>query len=91
MLARGAEKNCPIGAADLSTAFINADLDGNGDGIYLIAPPKSLVAVGLEEEFAVCKLSNALCGLKRAPKKWEIARHNRLKEIQFGKKGDGRY
>ena len=55
-----------IGAADLSTAFLNAELDDAEDGVYLILPPKFIINLGLEEEGILWKLDYALYGLKRA-------------------------
>ena len=68
LLSYGAGQRWSIGSADLSTAFLNAELDDKEDGIYLITPPKFLVDLGIEEEFVVWKLNNALYGLKRSPK-----------------------
>ena len=70
-----------IGAADLSTAFLNSELNDAEDGVYLILPPKFIINLGLEEEGILWKLDYALYGLKRAPKKWERTRDNWLKQL----------
>ena len=91
LLSYGAGEEWSIGSADLSTAFLNAELNDNEDGIYLVTPPKFLVDLGIEEEHVVWKLNNALYGLKRAPKKWELTRNEQLKKMQFDPEADGSY
>ena len=70
-----------IGSADLSTAFLNALLDDDEDGVYLVAPPKFIINLGLEQEGILWKLEHALYGLKRAPKKWEKTRDTWLSQL----------
>ena len=69
----------PIGSADLSTAFLNAELTDTEYGVYLVVPPKFIINLGLEQEGILWKLDRALYGLKRAPKKWEQTRDSWLK------------
>ena len=78
MLAYGAERPWSIGSADLSTAFLNAELDDKEDGIYIVTPPQFLIVLGLEQSGIVRKLNNALYGLKRAPKTCEMCRKCRI-------------
>ena len=68
MLAYGVEREWSNGSADLSTAFLNAELNDQEDCIYLTTPPKCRMDLGIEEEHVVWKRNNALYGLKRAPK-----------------------
>ena len=91
LLSYGAGEEWSIGSADLSTAFLNAELDDKEDGIYIVTPPKFLVELGIEEEHVVWKLNNALYGLKRAPKKWELTRNEQLKTMKFDQEDDGTY
>ena len=80
LLSYGARQPWSIGSADLSTAFLNAELVDQEDGVYMVTPPKLLTDLGIEEENVVWKLNNALYGLKRAPKKWELTRNSELKQ-----------
>ena len=91
MLAYGAERPWSIGSADLSTAFLNAELDDKEDGIYIVTPPQFLIDLGLEQPGIVWKLNNALYGLKRAPKKWEMCRNAELKTMKYDYSDDGSY
>ena len=91
LLSYGAGQKWSIGSADLSTAFLNAELNDKEDGIYIVTPPKFLVDLGIEEEYVVWKLNNALYGLKRAPKTWGLTRNGQPKKMQFDKEADGSY
>ena len=59
---------------------MNGELDDNEDGIHIITTPKFIVDLGIEEENVAWKLSNALYGLKRSPKKWGLTRNGNSKK-----------
>ena len=70
-----------IGTADFATAFLNAHLDDQEDGVYIVKPPQYLVELGLEDPKTYWKLNRAMYGLRKAPKKWEETRNAGLKDL----------
>ena len=47
LLAEASVMDWSIGTADFATAFLNAHLVDNEDGIYIVKPPQYLVELGL--------------------------------------------
>ena len=78
-----------IGTADFATAFLNAHLVDNEDGIYIVKPPQYLVELGLEESNIYWKLDRAMYGLRKAPKKWEETRNAGLEALTVEPKEEG--
>ena len=70
-----------IGSADFSTAFLNASLNDTADGINIVKPPQFLLDLGIEEPGVYWKLTKAMYGLRRAPKKWQDTRDEGLKQM----------
>ena len=82
LLTLAAKEEWKIGALDISTAFLHAELDDKEDGIYCVVPPRLLVRNGLVGADTVWKLNKVLYGLRAGPKKWSEHRDKVLKEIQ---------
>ena len=74
LLAKASVEGWSIGTADFSTAFLNAMLDEGDDGVHIVKPPTFLIQLGIEEEGVYWKLTKAMYGLRKAPKKWEETR-----------------
>ena len=70
LLALAERKNWVVGALDIKTAFLHAELDDREDGVYRVYPPKLLVRNGLVANDTVWKLEKVLYGLRAGPKKW---------------------
>ena len=81
LLAEAYVMDWSIGTADFATAFLNAHLVDEEDGVYIVKPPQYLVEIGLEEANIYWKLDRAMYGLRKAPKKWEETRNAGLKEL----------
>ena len=59
-----------MGALDVTTAFLHAELIDTEDGIYLIMPPQILINLGLVAPGTIWKLRKVLYGLRSGPKRW---------------------
>ena len=91
LIAEASVKGWSVGAADFSTAFLNALLSDEDDGIYIVKPPNFLVKLGIEEEGIYWKLTKAMNGLRKA-RKWEEARDACMKRCKLNKpKRDNKY
>ena len=64
LLTLATKEEWKIGALDISTAFLHAELDDKEDGIYCVAPPRLLVRNGLVGADTGWKLNKALYGLR---------------------------
>ena len=82
LLTLAEKENWVVGALDIKTAFLHADLDDEEDGIYCVHPPKLLVRNGLVAADTVWKLNKVLYGLRAGPKKWTEHRDKVLKETK---------
>ena len=77
ILSLAVEHNLQVHHMDVSSAFLNGDLD---ETIYMSQPP-GFAKVGSEN--LVCKLKKSIYGLKQAPKCWNTSLDNYLKELNF--------
>ena len=59
-----------LGALDVKTAFLYAELNEEEDGIVVAQPPAILVRLGLIPPGTPWLLNKALYGLRCAPKRW---------------------
>ena len=89
LLAEASVTTWSIGKADFATAFLNAHLVDQEDGVYTVKPPQYLVELGLEEPNTYWKLIRAMYGLRKAPKKWEDTRNAGLKVLTVEPKEAG--
>ena len=62
-------KGWQIRAKDVSTAFLNAPYNIEGEILFLV-PPKTFVKAGLVKETEVWQVNKAIYGLKEAPLLW---------------------
>ena len=67
MLTLAELKNWEIGALDIKTAFLYAELNDKDDGVYVVNPPQVLVRHGFVKPGKVWKLKKSLCGLAQSP------------------------
>ena len=77
LLAHSAENNCKIHHVDVSTAFLNGDLD---EPVFMEQP------IGFENlnyPNYVCKLEKSLYGLRQAPRAWNYCLNNYLEKLGF--------
>jgi hypothetical protein len=81
ILAWGFTRGLRIGTLDVKTAFLNAEIKGWEK--IVIAPPPTLVKMGIlvAGEFWVAE--KALYGLKESPKAWEEERDASLATVRF--------
>ena len=77
------EAGWSLGALDVTTAFLHAELVDSEDGIYLITPPAILVALGLVPTGIVWKLNKVLYGLRSGPKRWGLKRDFELAKAEI--------
>ena len=80
LLTLAERENWVVGALDIKTAFLHAELNDEEDGIYCVHPPRLLVRNGLVGSDVVWKLDKVLYGLRAGPKKWTEHRDKVLKE-----------
>ena len=80
-------KGWRIGALDIKTAFLHAELCDEEDGIILVVPPVVLVRQGLVAPDEVWKLTKVLYGLMSGPKKWNKHRDQELLGLKVQYKG----
>ena len=73
---------CSVGALDVKTAFLYAELIEEEDGIVVVQPPAILVRMGLVPPGVMWKLDKALYGLRCAPKPWGKKRDSTLKTLK---------
>ena len=66
------------GMLDISTAFLNAELEDAVDGVIVVRPPQILVDYGLVAPGVLWKLGKVLYGLRAGPKKWTEHRDAKL-------------
>ena len=71
ILALVASLHVSLGCLDISNAFLNAELDGLLDGVYLVEPPAYLFRNGFAPARVYWKLKKALYGLRQVPEKWQ--------------------
>ena len=83
LLALCEEKGWDVGALDIKTAFLNADLDDNIDPIYLVRLPALLEKLGLKIPKKYWKLNKVLYGLRSGPKRWGDRRDKDLREASI--------
>ena len=60
---------------DVTTAFLNGELE---EALFM-RQPEGFTKPG--QEHLVCRLKKSLYGLKQSPRCWNVALHNRLKEL----------
>ena len=77
-----AMRNWQIRTKDVSTAFLNAPYQIEGEVLYLI-PPKVFVKAGLIKDNEVWQVNKAIYGLKEAPLLWAKERDRCLKLMNF--------
>ena len=75
-------KGWSIGALDIKTAFLHAELCDEEDGVYIVTPPAIAVRHGLIKPGTVWKLKKVLYGLRSGPKKWGEHRDQQLREAE---------
>ena len=83
MLAMSQEEAWSLGALDVTTAFVHAELVDTEDGIYLIAPPQILITLGLVAPGTTWKLKRVLYGLTSGPKRWGEKRDFEMARAKF--------
>ncbi len=71
-----------IRTKDVSTAFLNAPYEVEGELMFLV-PPKVYVKAGLVKETEIWQVNRAIYGLKEAPLLWARERDRKLKELTF--------
>ena len=79
VLAIAAAEDMEIDHMDISTAFLNGDLD---EEIYM-AQPEGFAAPG--QEHLVCCLKKSLYGLKQSPRQWYIKLHSTFVKLGFSR------
>ena len=89
LIAEASIMDWPVGTTDFATAFLNAHLVDEDDGIYIAKPPQYVVELGLEDPKTYWKLNRAMYGLRKAPKKWEETRNAGLATLILEPKEDG--
>jgi len=77
ILALAVEKDLEIHQMDVSSAFLNGELE---ETIYMKQPEGFVIP---EKEHLVCKLNKSIYGLKQSPRCWNSSLDNYLKEIGF--------
>ncbi|CAN0139251.1 unnamed protein product, partial [Heterosigma akashiwo] len=81
LLAISANKGYAVDSLDISTAFLNGDIDGD---VYVWQPPGS---VDPQHPDKVWKLNKALYGLKQCPRLWYMELHEHLLSLGFQRSG----
>jgi len=79
VLAIAAAEDMEVHSMDVSSAFLNGDLD---EEIYM-AQPEGFAAQG--QEHLVCHLKKSLYGLKQSPRQWYQKLHSTLSELGFSR------
>ena len=78
-----AQKGWCLGKLDISTAFLNAALDG----VVVCKPPQFLIQQGMASETELWLLRRALYGLRVAPRAWEKERDDKMKKTSWTSEG----
>ncbi|CAM9882426.1 unnamed protein product, partial [Heterosigma akashiwo] len=82
LLAISANKGYAVDSLDISTAFLNGDIDGD---VYVKQPPGFVDPEHLNK---VWKLNKALYGLKQSPRIWYMELHDHLLSLGFQRSGN---
>ena len=69
LVSYAAMKGWRLGALDIKSAFLHADLE-ESDGVIVVEPPRALAKYGVIREGTLWKLNKVLYGLRAGPKKW---------------------
>ncbi len=86
LLALAEEEGWDVGALDIKTAFLNADLDDDLDPTYLVnlsAVLALLAKLGVQLPKKYWKLRKVLYGLRSGPKRWGDRRDKDLREASI--------
>ena len=81
-LAIGRKKGWSIGALDVSTAFLNANLPV-GHKRVVVRPPAVMVRYGLVPPHELWVANKAVYGLRTSPKAWGDYRDEKLRVVEF--------
>ena len=79
-MALGEVQNWSVGALNVKTAFLHAELNDEEDDIYLVMPPPQLIKLGFVKPGVYWKLKKVLYGLRSGPKRWGIKRDEELRK-----------
>jgi hypothetical protein len=79
VLAIAAAEDMDVHTMDVSSAFLNGDLD---EEIYM-AQPEGFAAPG--QEHLVCRLKKSLYGLKQSPRQWYQKLHSTFVDLGFSR------
>jgi hypothetical protein len=79
VLALAAAEDMEVHTMDVSSAFLNGDLD---EEIYM-AQPEGFAAIG--QEHLVCRLKKSLYGLKQSPRQWYQKLHSTFVALGFSR------
>ena len=75
-------ENWTIRTKDVSTAFLNAPYEVEGEMMFLV-PPKVYVRAGLVKDDEVWQVNKAIYGLQESPLLWAKERDRKLKDLTF--------
>ena len=70
MLALGEIQKWSVGALDVKTAFLYAELVDEEDGVYLVMPPPLLVKLGLVREGVYWKKTSPEAAMFQMQMRW---------------------
>ena len=86
-LALASERRWSIGALDVNTAFLNADLPAE-EGEVVMRPPSLFQHFGLTKPGELWRAKKAIYGLRVSPKAWAVARDVEMRNLRMEYQGE---